>query len=78
MIKAEKYTIRELRKLGRLTIADCREITGLSQAQWYRVEVGQAVVYTNELEEIAKKAKIKLEQLDISNLKVGDKKYVCF
>lgn len=66
----KKYTLRDLRKMKRLTVDGCMLVTKVSKATWYRIEQGQAKTYTDELKEIAKLAGIKFEQLDVSNLKV--------
>lgn len=71
--KEKKYTVQELRKMKRLSVYGCMLATGLSKSTWYRVENGQAVIFKDELEKIAKLASIKFEQLDITNLKVGER-----
>lgn len=71
--KQEKYTLKELRKLKRITIDGCMIITGFSRATWYRVELGQSVIFIDELKKIARLAGIKFEQLNTDNLKVGER-----
>ena len=71
--KQKRYTLKELRQLKRLTVDGCMLVTGLSRASWYRVELGQSVIFTNELKKIARLAGIKFEQLDTGNLKVGER-----
>lgn len=71
--KGKKFTIKDLRKLKRITVDTCMLVTGLSRATWYRVELGQSVVFIDELKKIARLAGIKFEQLDTDNLKVGER-----
>ena len=71
--KQKKYTLKELRKLQRLTVDTCMLATGLSRASWYRVELGQSVIFIDELKKITRLAGIKFEQLNTDDLKVGER-----
>ena len=70
MTEQKKYSLKELRKLHKLSLFDCMGICGVSRRHWYNIEQGKAVIYSNELRQIASIAGIEQNMLDITGLKI--------
>ena len=45
-------------------------ICGVSRRHWYNIEQGKAVIYSNELRQLASIAGIEQNMLDITGLKI--------
>lgn len=69
MAEQEKLTIYQLRKLKHLSVAECLScFGGISRRHYYNVEQGKAVIYHKELERLAKRMGVSVQQIDTSKL----------
>ena len=70
MTEQKKYSLKELRKLHKLSLFDCMGICGVSRRHWYNIEQGKAVIYSNELRQLASIVGIEQNMLNITGLKI--------
>lgn len=70
MTEQEKYSLKQLRKLHKLSLFDCMGVCGVSRRHWYNIEQGKAVIYSNELRQLASIAGIEQNMLNITGLKI--------
>lgn len=64
------FTLRELRKNRLIDVKTICGIIGVKKTQYYNIEYGKAVIYTNELRQIADFCHIKPEEINTACLRV--------
>lgn len=64
------YTLKDLRKNKLIDIKTICDIIGVKKTQYYNIEYGKAIIYTNELRQIAEYCNIKVSEISTDNLKV--------